>query len=79
MGPITCGGCHAVCINGGFECWGCRGKTPDANVELLISMLRSKNHNDQFIRNRLATFAGLTIPDLDKLMEKRGAKPSYEE
>jgi len=32
VGPITRGGCKAVCVTGGSRCWGCRGLVPDPNV-----------------------------------------------
>ena len=29
------GGCFAICVNAGLECWGCRGQTADANLPTL--------------------------------------------
>src|SRR3989344_4031161 len=62
IGPITSGGCNAVCINGGFECWGCRGPTEDMNLGLMIKMLRDRGFDEKFIENRLRTFVGLKMP-----------------
>ncbi len=62
LGPITRGGCNSVCINGGFECWGCRGHTDDANVERMVQLLVSKGFSKEFIRDRMRTFVGLKIP-----------------
>jgi len=59
MGPITAGGCHAVCINGGFECWGCRGPTEDENHEAYISLLKQKGYSNEFISTRMKIFTGL--------------------
>jgi len=59
MGPITAGGCNAVCINGGFECWGCRGPSGDANYEAWVTELRQKGFKDDFIKTRMKIFAGL--------------------
>ena len=42
LGPITAGGCDSVCINGGLECWGCRGPTKDMNLKLMIKILKEK-------------------------------------
>lgn len=67
LGPITAGGCHAVCINGGFECWGCRGPTKDMNLELMISILREKGFHDKFIRDRMRTYVGLKLPMLERM------------
>lgn len=63
MGPITAGGCDSVCINGGFECWGCRGPTGDANYEAWINDLRSKGFKDDFIKTRMKIFAGLKMEE----------------
>ncbi|MFH1173707.1 MAG: hypothetical protein V1725_01085 [archaeon] len=69
LGPITVGGCNSVCINGGFECWGCRGPTNDMNLDLMISILKQKGFDDKFIHDRMRTFAGLKLPMLEKLNE----------
>lgn len=62
LGPITRGGCNSICTNGGFECWGCRGPTDDANYKTMEKLLRSKGFSSGFIRKRLFTFAGMKIP-----------------
>ena len=33
LGPVTRGGCNAVCVSNGLKCWGCRGLVPDANKD----------------------------------------------
>ncbi len=68
LGPITAGGCHAVCPTGGFECWGCRGPTKDMNLDLMIKILKSKGFSEEFIHKRLTTFAGLKLPMLEKVL-----------
>ncbi|HII17581.1 TPA: hypothetical protein HA361_06745 [Candidatus Woesearchaeota archaeon] len=70
LGPITAGGCDAVCINGGFECWGCRGPTKDMHLDLMIDILRAKGFDDRFIQDRMRTFVGLKLPMLEKVMKK---------
>jgi len=67
LGPITTGGCDSVCINGGFECWGCRGPTPDMNLDLMIDILRKKGFDDHFIKDRMRTFVGLKLPMLERI------------
>ena len=65
-------GCDSVCTNGGFECWGCRGKTEDANVKVLYDYLRSKGYSKEWIKERMRTFVGMTLPeDLDSLFRKK--------
>ena len=68
LGPITAGGCNAVCINGSFECWGCRGPTKDMNFGLMIKMLQDRGFSDQFIQDRLRTFVGLKMPLIEKFI-----------
>ena len=70
MGPITAGGCHSVCINGGFECWGCRGPTGDANYTAWINDLKEKGFKYEFIKTRMNMFAGLKHKDAEDKYEK---------
>ncbi len=62
LGPITRGGCNAVCVNGGLECWGCRGQTNDANIPSMAGLLEKKGYSREFIRTRMRSFVGLKIP-----------------
>jgi len=39
LGPITQGGCGAICVSGGSPCYGCFGKREDANVDGLLDAL----------------------------------------
>jgi len=70
LGPITAGGCESVCINGGFECWGCRGPTKDMNLELMIKILKQRGFDDKFIQDRMRTFVGLKLPMLENVLKK---------
>ena len=72
LGPITAGGCDSVCINGGFECWGCRGPTKDMNLELMIQILKEKEFDEKFIKDRMRTFIGLKLPMLERVMNGKG-------
>ena len=62
LGPITRGGCGAVCTNGRLECWGCRGPTSDANYEEMIKLLQEKGFDTEIIKDRMQTFVGLKLP-----------------
>ncbi len=42
LGPITRGGCKAICPSHGRECIGCRGPAEDTNVDSLIDIFREK-------------------------------------
>lgn len=41
LGPITQGGCGAICISGGSPCYGCFGLREGANVEGLKNALKN--------------------------------------
>ncbi len=60
LGPYTKGGCDSICINGGMECWGCRG--PTTNITLDIKNAHKFNVwkcDPKLVKDRLKTFAGL--------------------
>ncbi|MBI5414238.1 sulfhydrogenase 1 subunit delta [Candidatus Peregrinibacteria bacterium] len=61
LGPITRGGCNSVCTNSGFECWGCRGHTDDANEKVLIEYFRKKGYSRKWIDERMKTFVGMKM------------------
>lgn len=58
MGPITWGGCDAVCINGGYVCDGCRGTLPHANLAAHRQVLREYGFSDEEITSRYRLFCG---------------------
>ncbi len=66
LGPITTGGCNAVCTAAGHECMGCRGPTEDCNLQAFISLLVSKGHDRDQIERRLKTYAGLAVAQAEK-------------
>ena len=39
LGPITQGGCKAVCVSGGSPCYGCFGLREEANIPALLKIL----------------------------------------
>lgn len=40
LGPITQGGCGAVCVSGGSPCYGCFGAREEAGLEALVNALK---------------------------------------
>jgi len=42
LGPITRGGCDALCPRNGRNCFGCRGLSDDANIDAFIGILQEK-------------------------------------
>lgn len=55
LGPVTRGGCNAICINGGEACLGCRGATDQANFEKLRETLKPLADNEE-IENMLTIY-----------------------
>jgi len=47
QGPITEGGCKAVCPSNGLRCWGCQGPIKDANFGAMKKSLERIGYKDQ--------------------------------
>jgi coenzyme F420-reducing hydrogenase gamma subunit len=41
LGPISQGGCKAICVSGGSPCYGCFGLREDKNIEGLLDILET--------------------------------------
>jgi sulfhydrogenase subunit delta len=55
LGPITQGGCGAVCVSGGSACWGCFGLREEADIEGLLDIL-NKIADEEEIEKYLSMF-----------------------
>ncbi|MBR9703392.1 hypothetical protein GOV10_05105 [Candidatus Woesearchaeota archaeon] len=66
LGPITRGGCNAICMQAGHECTGCRGPNPDANIKAFINLLRKRGWSDDMIDKRIKTYAAFAVDMLEK-------------
>ncbi len=66
LGPITLGGCGALCPSNGTECYGCRGPCKDANLKAYIALLKDKEYTDKDFHNKVETFAGIQFEELEK-------------
>jgi len=53
LGPITQGGCKAVCVSGGLPCYGCFGNRKSANIPALMKILEK-----QMTKKEMADFYG---------------------
>jgi coenzyme F420-reducing hydrogenase gamma subunit len=50
LGPITQGGCEAVCLKSKQGCWGCRGLVDDAEISNLLKKLREKYSDKEILK-----------------------------
>jgi len=66
LGPITNGGCDAICPSNSVECYGCRGPCDDANMKAFINLLKEKGYNDKTIHSKMQTFAGLQFKEKER-------------
>lgn len=61
LGPLIKGGCRAVCTTNGFECYGCRGITDDANFDEYFKLMEEKGINAVEVKKHMETFCALEI------------------
>lgn len=59
LGPITQGGCKAICVSGGSPCYGCFGIRKEANIPALIKKLKTIT-DDKTIERYLTMFHSRT-------------------
>ncbi len=68
FGPITQGGCKAVCVSGGSACYGCFGYREDGNIDGLVRILLGFTTPSE-IRRHLSMFFN-QIPEYKGAFEK---------
>ncbi len=61
MGPVTRGGCRAVCVSFGSICWGCRGLLDDANTDAHRETLGNHGLGDDEITKRFDLYSSFYI------------------
>jgi sulfhydrogenase subunit delta len=65
LGAFTAGGCNSICINGGLECWGCRG--PTSNIELDMNdseIIKIWKCDSEIVKDRIKTFEGMKVKSI---------------
>ena len=65
LGPVTNGGCGALCPSNNVTCYGCRGPCKDANIKAFLDMLKKKGFTAKDMRDKMETFAGLAFEEAD--------------
>ncbi|MCW8965997.1 MAG: NADH:ubiquinone oxidoreductase, partial [Candidatus Pacearchaeota archaeon] len=66
LGPITNGGCNALCPSNNTTCYGCRGPCKDANYKAFSEMLKKMGYTNKDMKDKMETFAGLQFKEQDK-------------
>jgi sulfhydrogenase subunit delta len=57
IGPVTNGGCSALCPSNGHYCFGCHGFWEDANMPAIISLFKKHGFDDDEIKRIFTKFA----------------------
>ena len=71
LGPITRGGCDAICPSNKIGCYGCRGKIDDANMDRFIKLLGEKGYSLDEIKKRMEVFSGIEFIENGKIDQVR--------
>jgi sulfhydrogenase subunit delta len=66
MGPVSHGGCGAICVTEGDICHGCRGMWEDANIEAHVKLLENSGATQEEIRRMYRKYFS-TNPNADKV------------
>jgi len=62
LGPITAGGCDAICLKSGLGCIGCRGPLPEGgHPSLELTLLRELGYDEDYLRRKFRTFSRLEV------------------
>lgn len=70
MGPVTRGGCDAICPRNRAGCWGCRGPSEEANFESFLDILIEQGFSAQQIAERAHFFNAFSGVDVFPRLEK---------
>ncbi len=70
LGPITNGGCDALCPSNGISCYGCRGPCKDANLKAFLELLKSMGYSKNQVEDKMNTFSGLQFREEEKKVSK---------
>jgi len=69
LGPVTCGGCDALCTSKGIVCYGCRGPVKKANMDRLVRLFEKRGLTARQIAEMFMIFAG-TSKRYEKFVKK---------
>ncbi len=58
LGPVTYGGCNAVCPSNNLYCIGCRGIMDDSNIKAFVELMKEQKHPVKDIRDAFQMIYG---------------------
>ena len=70
LGPITNGGCDALCPTNSTTCYGCRGPCKDANIKSFIEVLKEMGYTDKNMQDKITIFSGLKFKEFEENRSK---------
>lgn len=71
LGPLTRGGCEALCPSVNHPCTGCHGPLNDTNIKSGIDLLKQKGLSMKRINQMLEKYAGNSFEELRKKDNKQ--------
>lgn len=63
LGPVTNGGCNALCPTNNSRCYGCRGPCKDANYNSFQETLDEMGYTIEEINDKMQTFSGMQFKE----------------
>jgi len=77
LGPVTRGGCRAVCTTNMRACFGCRGPMSNPNIAEMVRTFKGKGFSDKDIKLRFTEYAGLSAEFSEGARAYYGRKAPY--
>ncbi len=71
LGPLTADGCGAVCPSHNLPCVGCWGPVQGGNWTSEFYLLQDKGFSREFIKKKMANFAGTKLAEFWKQFDRR--------
>jgi sulfhydrogenase subunit delta len=59
LGPVTNGGCNALCPSNSTVCYGCRGPCKDSNYKAFLDTIKQGGYTKENMQDIMRTFSGL--------------------
>jgi len=63
LGPVTNGGCGALCPSNSTVCYGCRGPSKDSNYKAFFDTIKQGGYTRENMLDKMRTFSGLQFKE----------------